>query len=224
MDLFRSRLSWLEACNARASTISREETIDMSLMTWLPGKHPARCAGRLLVAGIAAMGALACDSNDEDPSEIDEPPPIPEDDVAYIDFLAPHHQDAIQMADEEISRGGDDEVVAMASDMKEVQLAEIDTLQRIRVELAGSEVPEETLEPDAADPHMTSDMGAMEEAAGADLDRAFLWHMVPHHASAVVVSHRALPNLENAELRSLAEMTIIAQTREMNAMLDMLGE
>jgi len=103
-----------------------------------------------------------------------------------------------------------------------VQLAEIDTLQRIRADLTGDEPSEADLESDEEDPHMTSDLGNMQDMAGSELDRAFLWEMIPHHGGAVVVSHRALPNLENAELRDLAETTIAAQTREMNAMLDMI--
>jgi len=57
--------------------------------------------------------------------------------------------------------------------------------------------------------------------SGVELDRAFLDHMIPHHAGAVDMAHRALPNLTSPELQTMARDTIANQTHEMNVMLDM---
>ena len=193
----------------------------MSIAAGFGSKRGYHRSGVWLLGMAMATASLGCDSSSD--AEGNTPPPIPSDDVEYIDFLVPHHQDAIRMADEEIERGASEEVVSMARDMKEVQLAEIETLERIRADLTGDPTSGADLE-SQEDPHMTSDLGRMEDMAGSELDRAFLWEMIPHHGGAVIVSHRALPNLEDAELRDLAETTISAQTREMNAMLDMLEQ
>lgn len=47
--------------------------------------------------------------------------------------------------------------------------------------------------------------------------------MIPHHAGAVSLSHRALDQLAEPELIEMARMTIVVQTRVMNEMLDMVG-
>lgn len=167
-------------------------------------------AAAILAAGIAA----ACDSGDSDSPGV---PPIPQDDVAYIDTLVPHHRDAIGMADHVIARGASAEMKVMAEQMRADQVAEVELMLRIRSDLAGSAMVDATV-----DPHMESEMAEMATASGHELEVMFLREMVPHHAGAVVSSHRALPNLTNQELRDLALLTIDKQTREATEMLDML--
>ena len=89
-------------------------------------------------------------------------------------------------------------------------------MQAARTELTGSG---QTPAPD--DPYGNSDLDQMMTLSGSALDGAFLDNMISHHASAVTLSHRALPNLSRADLRALADKTIVDQTREMNEMLDM---
>jgi uncharacterized protein (DUF305 family) len=167
-----------------------------------------------VAAAVLTAGLAACNSNDAEEPDV---PPIPEDDVAYIDTLVPHHQDAIEMADHVISRGTSAEMKAMAEQMKADQAAEIDLMLRIRRDIAGGDEIDA-----AADPHMESEMAEMATMSGHELEVMFLREMVPHHAGAVVSSHRALPNLTNQELRDLAVLTIDKQTREAAEMLDML--
>lgn len=45
--------------------------------------------------------------------------------------------------------------------------------------------------------------------------------MIPHHANAVVMSHRGLENLDRQDLIDFAHKTIDAQTDEMKKMIDM---
>ena len=172
----------------------------------------------VVAAAIAVGGTLTTACTDEDAaSDSRQPPSIPANDVDYIDQLVPHHESAIAMADEVIARGSDPEVRAMAEDMKATQQEEIATLTRARAQLTGREAVDPVM-----DPHSDIDMAELAEMSGPELDRAFLRNMIPHHAGAVVLSHRAMPSLERDDTRELAEMTVVMQTREMNAMLDML--
>lgn len=161
----------------------------------------------------------ACDNNN-DPSGVESvaPPPIPSSDADYIDNLVPHHQQAIDMADVEIAKGTRADVRDMAQQMKDMQQQEIAKMQGIRARVAGSE----RVQP-MRDPHGEEDVASLQQATGPQVDTLFLENMVPHHAGAVSLSHRALENLSDPELRDMAEMTIVMQTREMNEMLDMLG-
>ena len=172
---------------------------------------------------VVVLSAFASGCTDKDAEEgRRDPPSIPEDDVAYIDELVPHHAMAISMADEVLARGSDPAVRAMAEMMKQTQQREIDTMLSVRASLTGDDDM-----PTMIDPHNDADMAQLSSLQGIELDRAFLRNMVPHHAGAVVTSHRALPNLRQDELRGLAESTVAAQIKEaaaMQAKLEALGD
>jgi len=170
--------------------------------------------GHWLLGAMAMTAVAACDAEDDAGAPTD----TPRNDVEYIDALVPHHRAVIMMADEVIQRGESPEVRAMAQQMKAEQAAEIERMERLRAGLTSTEPPPETM----SDPHMTADLAAMRKLDGSALDERFLRDMIPHHAGAVVLSHRALPNLRTSELRELAETTYTKQTREMNEMLDVL--
>jgi uncharacterized protein (DUF305 family) len=162
-----------------------------------------------------AAASVGC--QDDPASDSCEILAIPADDVDFIDQLAPHHASAIDMADEVIARGADAHVKTMAQQMKDAQNEEIAKMEVARQELTGRRMGDPV-----EDPHSEQDMAEMAKLSGIELDRAFLVHMIPHHADAVSVAHRALRNLERHDMRELAEMTVVAQTREMNEMLEML--
>ena len=167
---------------------------------------------------IVFLGITACSS---DSSNVDSvsPPPIPASDVDLIDNLVPHHEMALQMADIEIARGERADVKAMARMMRAAQQDEIARMREIRLRVGGSDRIQAM-----RDPHGEMDIAQLDVATGTDVDTMFLTNMIPHHAGAVALSHRALDNLSDPELREMAEMTIVVQTREMNKMLDMLGK
>jgi len=164
------------------------------------------------------LALAACDDHGKDVESV-APPPIPASDADYIDDLVPHHQQAIDMADVEIAKGTRAEVRDMAQQMKATQQQEVAKMQGIRARVAGSD----RVAP-MRDPHGEDDLASLQAATGAQVDTLFLENMVPHHAGAVSLSHRALENLADPELRNMAETTIVMQTREMNEMLDMLGQ
>lgn len=172
----------------------------------------------ILLSSLVFAALVGCDNESDSDVETVSPPPIPADDVDLIDNLVPHHELALEMADVEIARGTRQDVKDMAQMMKNAQQEEIARLRSIRMEVAGSDKIAAM-----RDPHGQGDVAELQAAAGADVDRMFLENMIPHHAGAVSLSHRALENLTNAELRDMARMTINVQTREMNEMLDMLG-
>lgn len=171
---------------------------------------------RTLSLVLFCSAILGCNSNDTDQGDPVRPPAIPANDVQFIDSLAPHHQLAIDMADEELARGATNDVKQMATMMKDMQTSEIQMMESMRQQMNGT-----ALQPQPNDPHGEQDMAQLAQLSGIDLDRAFLDHMIPHHAGAVEMAHRALPNLTNPALQKMAQDTIVNQTREMNKLLDM---
>lgn len=174
----------------------------------------------LLRCSVTAIAVLAAGCNDDNNGDVDSvsPPPIPASDVDYIDNLVPHHEMAIQMADAVILRGADPAVKDMAEQMKAAQSEEIASLREIRRRVADSDQIARI-----GDPHASLDVQRIQAASGPSADVAFLENMIPHHAGAVSLSHRALDQLTDPDLIDMAQMTIVVQTREMNEMLDMLG-
>lgn len=142
----------------------------------------------------------------------------PDSDLTFIDFFVPHHRAAIDMANEEIARGGSAEVKAMATMMRDAQTAEVDTMTAARKALTGAAEPDEP----PHDQHMMDDMAAMHDMSGAELDQMFLEEMIPHHAAALPTSHRANPHLTRPELKTLADKMFVAQGEEIGEMSSML--
>lgn len=160
---------------------------------------------------------VGCDASSDSDDNV-EPPPIPASDVEFIDSLVPHHQEALEMANMVLERGADPAVLQMARDMRAAQEREIAEMMSIRGQLSpGYELRVMT------DPHGQEDHAELAAASGAQADAVFLENMIPHHAAAVSLSHRAMRNLTVPALMEMADMTVVMQTREMNEMLDMLG-
>lgn len=59
---------------------------------------------------------------------------------------------------------------------------------------------------------------ALEGKTGDAFDKAFLSEMIVHHQGAVVMAEAALKNAKHAEIKSMAEAIISAQTNEIQQM------
>ena len=175
-----------------------------------------------LLAALAAVGLIAgcggSDDNDNNGSSTSVnrtvPPFIPNGDVQYIDAIVPHHRMALRMAQMELDKGTRADVKALAQTIKDDQTAEIALLTTARQQLTGSAtVPEPK-----TDPHMESDMAAMEAATGAMVDEMFLDDMIPHHAEGISIAHRALPSLTRTDVKDNANNVVSKQAREIGEM------
>ncbi len=166
-----------------------------------------------LLVLVLLLPALAF-ANDRRVRNTTPPPYTPRSDVDFIEALVPHHQSALEMARIEVERGTRAEVRAMAQQMIDQQAAEIALMTSEYRALTGrSRVP-----PPSTDRHMRGDMALLEGASGAAVDEAFLEHMIPHHAGAVLLAHRALPFLRRQTLKDLALNTENGQAAEIGEM------
>lgn len=169
----------------------------------------------LAATSIVTLSFLAgCGSgNDDNPATRNAtvPPFIAASDVQYIDAIIPHHEMALEMAQMELDKGTRAEVKAMAQSMKDMQTLEIALLKNARQALTGqSEVPRPP-----TDRHMDADMAEMRTmAAGPAVDAHFLDNMIPHHAEAISIAHRALPNLTRTDVKDNATAVVAMQAEE----------
>lgn len=162
--------------------------------------------------------APAADDRPDFGLEGDRRVPLTPRDREFVDFFISHHEMAVQMAEHELENGQSEEVIAMAQSMRDAQTEELETLRRIRTELAGSAEPS-AMPPD---PHADPEMMEMLSTTGAELDRMFLTEMIPHHASGLPTAHRATPHVQNEELRTLADEMYQAQSEEIGEMKELL--
>ncbi len=146
-------------------------------------------------------------------------PLTPQDDLAFVDFFAPHHEEAIAMAAHEAAMGGDPHVRGLAQRIVDTQSAELEVLRAARVELAGS--PEG--EPPPEDPVSKRTMDELASLEGEALDRRFLEAMIPHHGSGLAPAKRAEPHLVREDLQAIRTAIFEGQSREIGEMLGHLA-
>ena len=142
---------------------------------------------------------------------------VPSDDLAYVDFLLPHHLDAVHMAQMVVEGGARDDVRALAERIAASNARQADSLRQIRQALGAADEPAPIENPTAQ-----AAMQRMMELRGAPLDSTFLADMIPHHAGAVAVTHNAMPNLQREDLHALAMAAMAAQVAEIGEMHRMM--
>jgi uncharacterized protein (DUF305 family) len=131
-------------------------------------------------------------------------------DAQFIDGMIVHHQGAIDMAKEAQTQATKPEIKALAEAILKTQSSEIDQLKGWR----------NTWYPDLKDTGgMSMDMGPMAVAKGDALyDLRFIDAMIPHHEGAIAMAKDAKAKSERAEIKTLADAIIAAQTAEIEQM------
>lgn len=180
----------------------------------------------LLLALVAALAACGADPHaDHAPASPAAAPADP--DLAFLDGMIPHHEEAVAMARLAPERAGSDEVRALAAQILAAQQPEIDTLRAWRARwfadapASGSPTPH-----DAHGAMAPMDLDALRGASGEAFDRAFLRQMIRHHEGAIPMAASAARQAQRPEVRALARRIVLDQAREiaeMQALLDRLG-
>jgi uncharacterized protein (DUF305 family) len=134
----------------------------------------------------------------------------------FIEQMIPHHQEAIDTAQEVLERGGTTaEMRALAEDIIAAQTAEIDDMRTWYQAWYGEDVPDVDYKPM---------MRPLDDLEGEALDQAFLEDMIMHHMGAIMMARSVEPYIEREEIAVLAEAVVRTQTAEVAAMRAMLEE
>jgi uncharacterized protein (DUF305 family) len=154
------------------------------------------------------------------------PDDVNDADVAFVQGMVPHHEQAIQMSELVIANGDDPTVIALAEQINAAQGPEIDQmntwLDDWDIDPAGSDGMDGM---DGANGMMSDDeMDMMSEAMGADLDRMFLETMIRHHQGAIRMAEVEVEVGSNADVLALAQGIIDGQQAEIDQMQSMLED
>lgn len=154
------------------------------------------------------------------------PDDVNDADVAFVQGMVPHHEQAIQMSELVIANGDDPTVIALAEQINAAQGPEIDQmntwLDDWDIDPAGSDGMDGM---DGANGMMSDDeMDMMSEAMGADLDRMFLETMIRHHQGVIRMAEVELEEGSNADVLALAQGIIDGQQAEIDQMQSMLED
>jgi uncharacterized protein (DUF305 family) len=135
------------------------------------------------------------------------------DERSFMEQMVPHHRSAMEMATLALEKGQHPEIRQLAREIVQAQQREIDEMETRHRDWFGDD-----LEPSESGLHATVDMGALEDAEGADFDRAFLRMMIPHHASAIVMAESVMMGAPREEVADLADQIVAAQAKEVGEM------
>ncbi|SEL87401.1 DUF305 domain-containing protein [Rhodococcus maanshanensis] len=150
-------------------------------------------------------------------------------DVMWVQMMIPHHQQAVEMAELAEGRTQNAELLALAGQIKAAQDPEIAQMTGWLTEWG---VPTMAADMSHADMGhgdgggmMTADqMTQLEQASGAEFDRAWLEMMIAHHQGAVDSSTTIVQDGQSEQVEELAQKIIAGQEAEITQMKSMLGQ
>jgi uncharacterized protein (DUF305 family) len=149
-------------------------------------------------------------------------------DLRFVDAMIPHHQGAVEMAQEVLNKSQRPEMKKLAQDIIAAQNREIEQMKQWRkawYPKAGSkpmawhapmnhmmEMSPEQMQAMM----MKGDLGA----ADAEFDLRFLNAMIPHHEGALVMAKDVLNKSKRPETKQLAQEILTSQQKEIDQMKD----
>ncbi len=201
----------------------------------------------LAITGVALTATLAaCGASTEGATTggMNDTPSSPSTltvqaaDIAFAQLMIPHHTQAMEMADLALKYGSTAEVKTLATQIKAAQDPEIAEMTQwlggwgAPLEMPGSD--------DAGMPGMDhsgmdmgglsaagmmseQDMGALDQARGADFDRVWLQMMIAHHQGAIAMAEQVLTTTTDEQVKALASNVASGQNTEIDTMQQLLG-
>ena len=147
-------------------------------------------------------------------------------DLRFLDAMIPHHQGAVEMAQEVLSKSQRPEMKKLAQDIIAAQNREIEQMKQWRK----AWYPKADSKPMAWHSQMNHMMAMSPEqmqammmkgdlgAADAEFDLRFLNAMMPHHEGALVMAKDVLNKSKRPEMKQLAQEILTSQQKEIDQM------
>jgi uncharacterized protein (DUF305 family) len=147
-------------------------------------------------------------------------------DLRFLDAMIPHHQGAVEMAQEVLSKSQRPEMKKLAQDIIAAQNREIEQMKQWRK----AWYPKADNKPMAWHAQMGHMMAMSPEqmqammmkgdlgAADAQFDLRFINAMMPHHEGALVMAKDVLNKSKRPEMKQLAQEILTSQQKEIDQM------
>lgn len=129
----------------------------------------------------------------------------------FIDGMIPHHQLAVEMAQQALEEAEHEELRQIAQQIIEAQQAEIEQLQQWREEWYPDIEPSMGMQMDGM---LTLEDMMLSTDESIPFDLRFVDAMIIHHGGAITMAQQLLGVAERQELRRLAQEIIDAQQAE----------
>ncbi|WP_223627697.1 DUF305 domain-containing protein [Microbacterium sp. EST19A] len=146
-----------------------------------------------------------------------------EADVMFARMMIEHHTQAVDMSDTILAKEGiDEQVTALAEDIKAAQQPEIEKMESWLQDWDAADT--DTGEMDHGGGMMTEeDMQALDDATGVEASRLFLEQMIEHHNGAIDMAQDEIDNGQNSDAVNLAQTIVDTQTAEIATMEEILA-
>ena len=146
-------------------------------------------------------------------------------DVAFVNGMIPHHQQAIDMSALVPTRSTNDAVIKLAADISAAQTPEIQVMKVLLVQWSSGDEDGHQGHGDMAMDGMMdpATMTKLESLQGAEFDTLWLQSMIGHHEGAIKMAQTEVASGTNDDAKRLAQQIIAAQQAEITQMKQMLG-
>jgi uncharacterized protein (DUF305 family) len=147
-------------------------------------------------------------------------------DLRFIDSMIPHHQGAVNMAQEVLAKSKRPEMKKLAQDIITAQKQEIEQMKQWRKSWYPNASPT-PMAWHAQMGHMMAMSDDMKKSmmmsmdlgkADADFDRRFIDAMIPHHEGALVMAKDALSKTKRPQMKKLVQDILTSQQQEIEQM------
>jgi uncharacterized protein (DUF305 family) len=147
-------------------------------------------------------------------------------DLRFVDSMIPHHQGALVMAQEVLTKSKRPELIKLAKSIISDQQQEITQMQQWRKQWypKASAIPVMWHTAMNHEMPMTAEHKEMMQMnmslgkADAQFDKRFLDAMIPHHQGAVTMAKDALQKSQRPEMQKFAKSIIASQQKEIDTM------
>ncbi len=134
-----------------------------------------------------------------------------ENDQEFIQGMIPHHQEAVDTAQEVLARGGSfPEIKTLAENIVSSQTTEIQEMKRWHEIWFDA--------PYVADTSYVPMMRDVTKLSGKELDKVFLEDMIVHHMGAIMMAGQALGFSKREEIITISNAILEAQDKEVKQM------
>ena len=178
----------------------------------------------LTLSSCAGAGPTAESSNS---AETTVPAAFNDADVLFAQMMLPHHEQAVKMSDDLLTKDGIDQgVLDLAGEIKATQTPEIAQLKGWLTEWNADDNSMSGMGGmgDGSNGMMSDeDMMALQDASGTDASGLFLTQMTAHHQGAVAMAQLEVDNGENSDAQAMAANIVKTQTAEIAVMAKLLA-
>ncbi len=178
-------------------------------------------AAALTLTGCAASGTGTPPTPSASASAEATSKQVNDADEMFVQMMRPHHEQAIEISEMLLAKTGiSPEVTALATEIKEAQVPEIEQLSAWADQWGIDQMS--GMNHSMGGMMSDSDMQDLDAAEGAEAERLFLSQMIEHHTGAIEMAQTEIDDGQNPDAIEMAEGIVATQEDEISRMRTLL--